>query len=212
VANAIKYAVRNGARVINMSFGKDYTTGKAMVDDAIAYAASKEVLLVHAAGNESENNDIKWHYPVNIRTDSSARISPYWIEVAASGPKVGKELAGSFTNYGNSYVDVFAPGVNIFSLKPGNKFETSNGTSAACPVVTGEAALLMAYFPDLSAAQIKEIILSSAVKINHKVYLPDKEHPGKKKIRFRKLSSTGGIVNVYKAVQMALEMEKKKTG
>ncbi len=210
VANAIKYAVNNGAQVVNMSFGKDYSPNKFMVDKALALANRKKVLLIHAAGNEAENNDIKWHYPINLTNDSSKTITDYWIEVGASSPKAGKELAASFSNYGKKNVDLFAPGVNIFSLKPGQKFESANGTSAASPVTCGVAALLMSYFPNLDRKRIKDILLKSATPIKKKVYIPNEEDPHSKKVSFSTLSRTGGVVNAYNAVKLALEKENGK--
>ena len=208
VANAIKYAVDNGAQVINMSFGKPYSPQKWMVDKALAYANSKKVLLIHAAGNESENNDVIWHYPINL-SDSTHSITDYWIEVGASSTKADKYLAANFSNYGQKNVDIFAPGTRIFSLQPGNKFSASDGTSAASPVVCGEAALLMSYFPNLSPAEIKDIILKSAIPVKKKVYLPDPEREKSDKISFTKLSRYGAVINTYTAVKMALEKEKK---
>jgi subtilisin family serine protease len=207
VANAIKYAVNNGAQVINMSFGKPYSPQKWMVDKALAYANSKKVLLIHAAGNESENNDIIWHYPINL-SDSTHAITDYWIEVGASSSKKNKNLAASFSNYGKKNVDIFAPGTRIFSLQPGNKFSSSDGTSAASPVVCGVAALLMSYFPSLSPAEIKEIMLKSVIRIKKKVYVPNDENPNKEKVSFVELSNTGGVINTYTAVKMALEKTK----
>lgn len=207
VANAIKYAVDNGAQIVNMSFGKDYSPQKWMVDKAITYANSKKVLLIHAAGNESENNDIKWHFPINL-SDSTHSISNYWIEVGASSSKVNKNLVASFSNYGKMNVDVFAPGTRIFSLQPGNKFSASDGTSAASPVVCGVVALLMSYFPILTTAEIKEIILKSATPIKKKVYLPNNINQSRKKVSFMNLSRTGGVINTYTAVKMALEKTK----
>lgn len=210
VANAIKYAVNNGAQVVNMSFGKDYSPNKEMVDKALVLANKKKVLLIHAAGNEAENNDIKWHYPINLTNDSTKNITDYWIEVGASSVKADKNLAASFSNYGKKNVMLFAPGVNIFSLKPGNKFESSNGTSAASPVTCGVAALLMSYFPDLSPSEIKDIMLKSATPVKRKVYLPHKEYPQSEKVPFLSLSGTGGVVNAYNAVKLALEKESGK--
>ena len=210
VANAIKYAVNNGAQVVNMSFGKDYSPHKYMVDKALALAHEKKVLLIHAAGNEAENNDIKWHYPINLTNDSLKVITDYWIEVGASSPKAGKELAAVFSNYGKKNVDLFAPGVNIYSLKPGQKYESANGTSMASPVTCGVAALLMSYFPNLTPAEIKEIMMKSAAPIKKKTYLPNEEDPHSMKVPFMSLSKSGGIINLYKAILLAIEKEKLK--
>ncbi len=208
VANAIKYAVNNGAQIINMSFGKDYSPQKYMVDEAIAIANKKKVLLIHAAGNDSENSDIKWHFPTN-HSDSSNVITNYWLEIGASSTKANKWLPAVFSNYGQQSVDVFAPGVRIYSLEPGNKYESADGTSSACPVVTGIAAMLLSYFPQLTPAEVKEIILNSAVPLKKlKVFAPNKTEIKPRKVKFGTLSKTGGVVNAYNAVKMAIEKTK----
>lgn len=209
VANAIKYAVNNGAQVVNMSFGKDYVAHKYLVDEALKLANRKKVLLIHAAGNESEDNDIKWHYPINLTNDSLKAITDYWIEVGASSLKADKTLPAEFSNYGQKNVDIFAPGVSIYSLEPGQKFESANGTSSASPVVCGVAAVLMSYFPQLSAAEVKEIILNSSVPFKKlRVILPDRTNPKPNKVKFGTLSKTGSVVNLYNAVLMAIEKTK----
>lgn len=208
VANAIKYALNNGAQVVNMSFGKDYSPQKYFVDETLKLANKKGVLLIHAAGNEAENSDIKWHYPINRSVDNK-EITNYWIEVGASSTKANKRLPAVFSNYGQQNVDVFAPGVRIFSIEPGNKYESADGTSSACPVVTGITAMLMSYFPQFTPLEIKEIILNSAVPFKKlKVYLPDKSGKKAKKVKFGTLSKTGAVVNAYNAVEMAIEKAK----
>ena len=112
-------------------------------------------------------------------------------------------LAASFSNYGREQVDVFAPGVDILSTVPGGGYERNSGTSMAAPVVTGVAALLMAYYPTLTAADVKRIILASVTPLGEQQVL----RPGGNgdKVPFSSLSATGGIVNVYNAVRMAEE-------
>lgn len=208
VANAIKYAVRNGAKILNMSFGKQYSPEKNMVDEAIIFAESKGVICIHAAGNESENNDKTTHFPSPVGLNNK-RLSNRWIDVGASGIKVDENLAAPFSNYGKKTVDVFAPGVKIFSIGFHNSFHAINGTSASCPVVTGMAALLMSYFPELTSDEIKNIILSSVSTYKIRVLLPSKSGQNKM-IPFKKLSKTGGIVNAEKAVKMAISLSNKK--
>ena len=207
VANAIKYAVRKGARILNMSFGKSYSPEKYMVDEALAIAAQKGVLCIHAAGNNSENNDEVLHFPTPYN-EKGKLITPFWIDVGASNVKPDETLAASFSNYGQKSVDLFAPGVRIYSTRPQHRFQSSNGTSAACPVVSGIAALLMSYFPELSTKQIKEIILKSVVTYKHKVYVPTQSE-NKGMISFKKLSITGGVVNAERSVKLALKYAKK---
>ena len=204
VANSIRYAVDNGAQIISMSFGKDFSPEKAVVDAAMRYAAQKGVLLVHAAGNSSDNTDQTSHFPSTQYLDGEE--IPNLLTVGASSRQNTPELAASFSNYGRKTVDVFAPGVAIYSSTPGNTYATFSGTSMAAPVVAGEAAVLKAYFPQLTAGQLKQIIMQSAVPYHTQV-----QQPGSKKmVDFATLSRTGGIVNLYEAVKLAQQMTAAK--
>jgi subtilisin family serine protease len=199
VANAIRYAVDNGAQIISMSFGKDFSPEKGAVDAAMKYAASKNVLLVHAAGNSSDNTDQITHFP-STRYLNGKEI-PNLLTVGANSRFNAPELAATFSNYGKETVDVFAPGVAIYSSTPGNTYASLSGTSMATPVVAGVAAVLKSYFPQLSATQLKQIIMQSAVPYHTQVYKPGT----KEMVDFATLSRTGGIVNLYNAVQMAAQ-------
>lgn len=202
VANAIRYAVDNGAHIINMSFGKAYSPDRAVVDDAVKYAESKGVLLVHAAGNDGKNTDAEESYPTPKR-DNGARPTN-WLEVGASSWKGMRELPATFSNYGKTTVDIFAPGVDVLSAVPGGGTKPQSGTSMAAPVVSGVAALLMAYFPDLTAIQVKDIILRSSRSLaDVDVGLPGAEGTT---VKFGTLSRTGGVVNAYAAVRMAMDI------
>ena len=198
VANAIRYAADQGAQVINMSFGKSFSPQKNAVDDAVRYADAKGVLMVHAAGNDGENTDIKPSYPTPVYL--SGGRAQNWIEVGASSWKTGDSLVATFSNYGKTRVDVFAPGVDIFSSVPGGGYERQSGTSMAAPVVSGLAALIMSYYPSLTAADVKRIILASATRRTERVL-----RPGGGEVPFSELSVTGGIVNAYNALRMAQE-------
>ena len=198
VANGIYYAVKNGAQVINMSFGKSYSPGESEVDKAVAYAASKGVLLVHAAGNSNRNNDRSPNFP---NDDMGREHCPTWMEVGASGPMAGKRLAANFSNYGCATVDLFAPGEEIYSTVVDSGYQRNQGTSMAAPMVSGAAALLMAYFPELAAEEVKDILMASVTTFGRKkVILPGEV---RKKIRFKNLSVSGGVLNVYAAVALA---------
>lgn len=204
VALAIRYAVDNGAQIINMSFGKSYSANKEMVDEAFAYAESKGVLLVQAAGNSNENIDIEPNFPSDSL--NNGKIVNNHICVGASTIGTKKKLPASFSNYGNKTVDIFAPGLDIVSTTTESQYEISQGTSFSAPVVSGVAALIWSYYPELTAVQVKEIILNSATPVGRKkVRIPG----GKKKIRFRELSVSDGVVNTYNAFIMAEEMTKK---
>ena len=210
VANAIRYAVDNGAQVINMSFGKSYSWDKKAVDDAVKYAMSKDVLLVHAAGNDSKDNDAGFNNFPTARFEKSGWFSPKkaknWIEVGALSWKKGDDAVATFSNFGQKNVDVFAPGVDIFSTTPDGKYKSMSGTSMASPVTAGVAALIRSYFPELTAQQVKECIEGSVVKQDFKVKKPGSEE----RVSFSSLSRTGGTVNAFKAVQLAGQMKGKK--
>jgi subtilisin family serine protease len=202
IINAIYYAVDNGAQIINMSFGKSYSPEKKALDKAVKYAEKKNVLLIHAAGNSSKNIDIKSNFPSKNFLEENGAASN-WIEVGASSSQSGLELAGSFSNYGKETVDIFAPGVSINATLPDNKYGSLDGTSMAAPMVSGLSALLLSYFPGLTAIEVKDIILSSATSFaSQKVNIPSKN--GQYKITtFRELSKTGAIINVYSSVVAA---------
>jgi cell wall-associated protease len=268
VANAIRYAVDNGAKVINMSFGKSYSWDKAVVDDAVKYAASKDVLLVHAAGNDNEDTDKNNNFPTRVygdTTDANFMNIPVrapmpmgqnpngpngqnpqmqgrgnggfngmgsmrkpdpnvmtaadsikmnkpraanWIEVGASGWKDDESLVTDFSNYGKRSVDVFAPGLKINSTMPDSKYKENDGTSMASPVVAGLAALIRSYYPALTAVQVKDIIMQSVTKVDHKVKIP--ANGSTEKYSLSDISISGGVVNAYNALSLAEKMYGKK--
>jgi len=252
VANGIRYAVDNGARIINMSFGKGFKWNKQVVDDAVKYAENKGVLLVHAAGNDNEDVDMTENYPnkyfdtpeaiayrkahkpkqpkfpflINSNASQSQNMYPgtarqntlkaepidtvkfklphasNWIEVGASAYRDDASLKATFSNYGKYMVDVFAPGFMINSTIPDSQYEEFDGTSMAAPVVSGVAALILSYYPDLKPNQIRDIIMKSVTKVTHKV----KHINGKGesiRVNFADLCISGGIVNVYNALKLA---------
>ena len=200
VANGIRYAAENGAKVINMSFGKGYSWDKNAVDEAVKFALSKDVLLIHAAGNDGKNLEVTSNFPTRTYGDSSG-MAGAWIEVGASGPVDDSTLVASFSNYGKSKVDVFAPGVAIYSTTPGSKYADHDGTSMAAPVVSGLAALIREYYPKLTAVQVKDIILKSVVKPNHTVTINVDGQA--QQVMMSDISVSGGVVNVYNALQLA---------
>lgn len=207
VANAIRYAVDNGARIINMSFGKGYSWNKQIVDEAVRYAEKNDVLLVHAAGNSAQNNDLNENYPnpnYERRRLFAPRQARNWIEVGALNHNNPPEKVASFSNYGKETVDVFAPGNFIYSTVPGNKYEDLQGTSMAAPMVSGLAAILMSHFPELSAREVKDIILQSAIRETAEVYIPGTREP----VPISDLSQTGGYINAYEAVKLAIKKAK----
>lgn len=248
VANGIRYAVDNGARIINMSFGKGFKWDKVVVDEAVKYAVQKGVLLVHAAGNDNQDNDVEENYPntfyegeeaaayrkahkkpenpilallktvpeqgngtrrnipiPKLVVDTNKFNLPHaanWIEVGASAYKNDASLKASFSNYGKYTVDVFAPGFMINSTVPGSKYEEFDGTSMAAPVVSGLAALILSYYPDLKAKDIREIIMKSVTKVEQKVRRVNTKGESER-VSFKELCVSGGVVNAYQALKLA---------
>lgn len=205
VANAIRYAVDNGASVINMSFGKGQSPYKKEVDAAMKYAEKNDVLLVHAAGNDGKMLTLTNNYP-NDTYLGRKKTGKTWIEVGAASAFYDENLPASFSNYNKKYVDVFAPGRDIYSTIPGSEYASNSGTSMAAPMVAGIAALLRSYFPDLKAKQVREIILESALPVNLQVTKPGSEEV----VDFADLSVTGGLANAYTAIKLAEQTKGKK--
>ncbi|RYY94473.1 MAG: peptidase S8, partial [Chitinophagaceae bacterium] len=198
IALAIRYAVDNGAKVINMSFGKSFSPQKQWVDDAVRYAQSKGVLLVHAAGNDAKNLDHDYNFPNASFLDQGRATT--WLTIGASGDPKNGGLAADFSNWGKNEADLFAPGRDIYSTIPGgNTYGSNSGTSMASPVAAGVAALVWEYFPTLSAPQLKWVLENSVTKLDTKTAKPgDVEE-----VPFSSLSRTGGIINAYEAVKLA---------
>ena len=212
VALAIRYAVDNGAKVINMSFGKAYSPYRHWVFDAIKHAEKHDVLLVHAAGNSGQDIDVESNWP-NDSMDKVLEITDNVLTIGAMSVNYDENLPASFSNYGKLNVDVFAPGVQIYSTFPKNEYQKISGTSMASPEVAGVAALVRSYYPQLSASQVKHIIMNSGTKLDMEVLLPgskSQENPEGKKVKFSELSISGTIVNAYNALVLADKMVNKK--
>jgi cell wall-associated protease len=194
IALAIRYAVDNGAKVINMSFGKAYSPHQEKVFEAFQYADSKGVLLVHAAGNDAKDIDIEPNYPTSLYSFQEAPLD-HFLTIGAS-TKDKEELVASFSNFGQTRVDVFAPGFEIYNSVPQSDYKNLQGTSMAAPMVSGVAAMLKSYFPTLSMKEIKDVMLSTSTKYNVQ--------------EFATKSVTGGVVNVYNAVKACQKLESSK--
>lgn len=211
VANAIRYAVDNGASIINMSFGKGYSPEKNIVDEAVKYAEKNDVLLVHAAGNSAQNNDTDPNFP-NAYLGKSGfifkkkRYAKNWIEVGALSYQKDADMVAGFSNYGAKTVDIFAPGVQIFATTPNNQYRYLQGTSMASPVVAGVAAVIRSQFPGLTAPQVKEVLMKSVTPFTTMVKQPGSD----KQVPFNTLSVSGGVVNMYKAYELAEKTKGKK--
>jgi cell wall-associated protease len=205
IALAIRYAADNGAKVINASFGKEFSPNSEWVYEALKYAASKDVLFVHAAGNDGIDLDSpeNTNFPNDNLTSNSQELSNNYLTVGALTPVYGVEMVAVFSNYGKESVDVFAPGDEIYSNMPQDSYEFQGGTSMAAPAVAGLAALIRSYFPSLSAAQVKNIIMESGISPNLKVQVGGPEGEVKS---FSEISKSGKIANLYNALILASQV------
>lgn len=209
IALSIRYAVDNGANIINMSFGKQFSPYKEFIDEAVAYAEQKNVLLIHAAGNSASNNDLVATYPNGLY--SNGKDIPHWMTVGSNNHLKEAELVSSFSNFGRKSVDIFAPGEEMISLNVDDRYEISSGTSLAAPIVSGVAALVWSHYPNLSALDLKEVLMKSATKVKRpKVVIPtNSEIVNSSLTKFKLLSVSGGIVNTYNALLLAEKKSKK---
>ncbi|QAA82279.1 peptidase S8 [Aequorivita sp. H23M31] len=205
IALAIRYAVDNGAKVLNTSFGKYYSPHSQWVYDALKYAASKDVLIVNAAGNDGFDLDTVNIYP-NDQIDNGPEMGDTFLTVGALNYEYGDKLVANFSNYGKINVDVFAPGVKIWSTTPLNTYEFLQGTSMASPEVAGVAAVIRSYYPKLSAAQVKQILMDSGISPDIEVILGG--DPSNTEL-FSNISKSGKMVNMYNAFIMADKMSRQ---
>jgi subtilisin family serine protease len=196
-----------------MSFGKGYSPNKAYVDAAMKYAADHDVLLVHAAGNDSENNDTDPNFPndaykkpVKAGFLKKEKNVATWMEIGALSWKGGEKRVAGFSNYGKKNVDLFSPGVAIYSTVPDNKYASFQGTSMASPAAAGVAAIIRSYYPQLSAKQVKSILETSVVKQDGDVNKPGSTE----KIKFSELCVSGGIISASNAAALADKTKGKK--
>jgi len=204
VALGIRYAADNGAKVINASFGKSYSPNREWVYDAIKYAAEKDVVIVMSSGNNGQNVDAEPTFP-NDSKDNMTEIADNVIMVGANTFNYDASLPAAFSNYGKKHVDIFAPGVSIYSTVPGSKYRGMGGTSMASPAVAGVVALVRSYYPKLTAKQVKQIIMKSGTKIDFEVMTPGGEPT---LVKMTDLCVSGRILNAYGAVKMAEELSK----
>lgn len=203
IALGIRYAVDNGAKVINGSFGKYFSPHKEWVIDALKYAADKDVLVIFAAGNDSKDLDVENKYPSDSY-DGAPEVSNNVLIIGALTPNYGAKMVANFSNYGTKNVDIFAPGTQIYATTPNQTYEYLAGTSMASPNVAGVAAMIRSYYPNLTAAQVKQVIMDSGLLIKSDVKVGEDQH----KANFSTISKTGKIVNAYNAIIMAEKMSK----
>ncbi|MBC5837291.1 S8 family serine peptidase [Flavobacterium muglaense] len=207
ITMAIHYAVDNGAKVINMSFGKEFSLQKEWVFEAFKYAEEHNVLLVHCSGNNGFNIDENPYYPSDNNFDGSVDLCNNFINVGSISSRVDSTFVSNFSNYGKQNVDLFAPGEEIYTTSTGNTYTTDSGTSLAGPMVSGTAALIWSYYPNFSAVEVKQIIMESGSSYNIEVILPGTKD---KKVPFSELSKSGKVLNVYNAMKLAEKRSKAK--
>ncbi|OIV42598.1 S8 family peptidase [Flavobacterium johnsoniae] len=212
IALAIRYAVDNGAKVINGSFGKSFSPQKKWVYEAIKYAAKKDVLIVHAAGNDGYNIDETKN--INYPNDSEDNVKEFTdnvITIGAINKQYGETVVAPFSNFGKINVDVFAPGEEIYATVPNNKYKYLQGTSMASPNAAGVAALIRSYYPKLKASQVKNILMDSGVALPSKVILGENPNPDQQPVAVSSVESskTAKMVNAYNALILAEKMSKK---
>lgn len=207
IAMAVRYAVDNGAKIINMSFGKEFSLKKEWVFEAFKYAEEHNVLVVHCAGNNGFNVDENPYYPSDSRFDGSKEICNNFINVSSISSRLDSTFVSSFSNYGKKNVDLFAPGEEIYTTDAGNAYKSDSGTSLAGPMVSGTAALIWSYYPNLSVTEVKQIIMDSGTAYDLEVNVPGTKD---KKVPFSELSKSGKVLNVYNAMQMAEKASKHK--
>lgn len=207
IVMAIYYAVDNGAKVINMSLGKEFSLHKNWMFDALKYAEAHNVLIVHSAGNFAFDVDKKPEYPSDVAFDGTPEICTNFINVSSTTYKLNEYFVSDFSNYGKENVDLFAPGEEIYTTASGNSYKSDSGTSMSTPMVSGTAALIWSYYPNFTAKQVKQIILDSGTPYNLQVLVPGTKD---KKVPFSELSKSGKVLNVYNAMELAKEMNKRK--
>ena len=207
IAMAVRYAVDNGAKVINMSFGKEFSLHKEWVFEAFKYAEEHNVLVVHCAGNNGFNVDENPYYPSDNSFDGSKEVCGNFINVGSISSRMDNTFLSPFSNYGKQNVDLFAPGEEIYTTTTGSSYVSDSGTSLAGPMVSGTAALIWSYYPKFTVAQVKQIILDSGTAYDLEVIIPGTTD---KKVPFSELSKSGKVLNVYNAMQMAEKVSKQK--
>ena len=207
IANAIYYAVDNGAKVINMSFSKQFSLDQDIVTQALQYAEKRNVLVIHTSGNASSNIDTTPFYPTNFSYVNNTELTQNLITVGSTSKRIDSTLVTPYSNYGKNNVDIFAPGEDIYVAIPNNQYTYDSGTSLAAPMVSGTAALIWLYYPNLTVQEVKKIILESGITIDKKVVKPGTKN---ELVPFSELCKSGKILNTYNAMKMAEEISSKK--
>ncbi|WP_053002641.1 S8 family serine peptidase [Kordia jejudonensis] len=208
IALAIRYAVDNGADIINMSLGKEFSLYEDWVIDAIKYASINDVLIIKSAGNRRFDLDKVLNYPNDAKNHSKEYVDNF-LKVGATTNKIDSTLVHNNSSYGKKEVDIFAPGKFVFTTLNDQKYGYRSGTSLSSALVSGIAGLIRSYYPNLTASEVKQIIMESGVSYDIMVNKPSTSDK-KELVPFSSLSKSGKIVNAYNALLMAEEVSKKK--
>jgi cell wall-associated protease len=206
-ALAIRYATDNGAKVINMSFSKSVSVHPDWLKEALIYAEQRDVLVIKSAGNNTQDNDKEIIYPTDYDEETGLEFCNNLITVGAITSHNDKSFLANFTNYGKKNVDIFAPGQDLYTTDATRGYVSNRGTSLACAITSGVAALIRSYYPKLTAKQVKQIILDSGVAYDLQVQVPGEKEGVLKP--FSEMSKSGKVVNVYNALLMAEKISKK---
>lgn len=207
IAMAVYYAVDNGAKIINMPLGKEFSLHKQWIIDAFKYAEKQNVLIVHSAGNSGLDIDKNPVYPNDTSLDINVEFCNNFITVGSTNHILNDKFVSNYSNYGKENVDLFAPGEEIYTTAAGNSYKVDSGTSLSTPMVSGTAALIWTYYPTLTAKEVKEIILNSGTSYDLEVIIPGTKD---KKIKFSELSKSGKVLNTYNAMILAKKVSKQK--
>ncbi|MFD2585914.1 S8 family serine peptidase [Croceitalea marina] len=199
IAKAIRYAVNNGADIINYSSSIRFLLKPSLLYEALLYAEKHNVLIVTSAGNTGENLDKIMTHP--RKKYKKYRLSNL-IMVGMSDSTIGPNLKPIHGNYGKETVDLFAPGTDFLTTNPKNEYFKTSGSSISSAIVATTCATIKLYHPKLKAAEIREIILQSVSKYNGEIFL---DEGGKTKVLFTDLCMAGGILNVENAFKLAVK-------
>lgn len=181
IVESFLYAAKNGAKLINCSFGKSHNEGGNIVNETITHIGKTFGVLTFAAAGNDYGRDIdkKLTYPASFDSD--------YLLVVASTSKSGK--LSYFSNIGKVNVDLAAPGSDVYSTVPGNRYSNMSGTSMATPTTVGVAAEVLSHFPSLTPLQLKKVLMGSVTKVG----------------RFKKKMVSGGRVDLFNSLQFTLE-------
>ncbi|MBG7630454.1 MAG: S8 family serine peptidase [Bacteroidetes bacterium] len=203
LALSIKYAVENGAQVINISANRTYELHNEWVQQALLYAEEQNVLVVKGAGNSETDIDKIITYPNKNTKD---HVLNNFIVVGATGMELNSNFKPVWANYGRKTVDFYAPGESILTTTPFDSYKVDSGSSLSTAITSGVAALLLSYYPDLKVSEIRQILMESATRYDLDIEL---DYDSNTTVPFSKLSNSGGVLNAFNAFVLAEKISHK---